>query len=133
MLLARVDPGLFRLGTGILLVAFSAVMLADRPRRQLARGGAGADAAIGFAGGIMGGLAGLSGPLPTMWATLRPWGKDERRGVFQAFNLTILSATPLAPTAAGMMSAEVGRLLLLALPGTLTGACLRSRVFKHPR
>jgi hypothetical protein len=68
-------------GTGILLVAFSAVMLAGRPRRQLARGGAGADAAIGFAGGIMGGLAGLSGPLPTMWATLRAWGKDERQGM----------------------------------------------------
>jgi uncharacterized membrane protein YfcA len=131
MLLARVDPGLFRLGTGILLVAFSAVMLVGRPRRQLARGGAGADAAIGFAGGIMGGLAGLSGPLPTMWATLRAWGKDERRGVFQAFNLTILSATLIAHTVAGMMSAEFGRLVLLALPGTLTGASLGSRLYKR--
>src|SRR6266487_3872163 len=38
---------------------------------------------IGFAGGILGGLAGLSGVLPTLWASVRGWGKDERRGVFQ--------------------------------------------------
>jgi hypothetical protein len=93
---------------------------------------AGAHAAIGFAGGIMGGLAGLSGTLPTMWATPRAWGKDERRGVFQAFNLTILSATLIAHTVAGMLSAEFERLVLLALPGTVTRACLGSQTPQRP-
>jgi len=61
-----------------------------RLARACGRPGRTADGAIGFAGGILGrGLAGLSGALPTVWATLRGWGKDERRGVFQAFNLTI--------------------------------------------
>ena len=130
MLLARVDPGPAR----------------DRhtPRRVFGRDArwptalatgarrAGAHAAIGFAGGIMGGLAGLSGTLPTMWATPRAWGKDERRGVFQAFNLTILSATLIAHTVAGMLSAEFERLVLLALPGTVTRACLGSQTPRRP-
>jgi hypothetical protein len=34
------------------------------------------DALVGFAGGILGGLAGLSGPLPTLWASVRGRGKD---------------------------------------------------------
>ena len=48
--------------------------------------------AVGFAGGILGGLAGLSGPLPTLWASVRGWTKDQRRGVFQIFNGTVLGA-----------------------------------------
>ena len=51
-----------------------------------------ADAAVGFAGGILGGLAGLSGPLPILWASVRGWSKDQRRGVFQIFNGTVLGA-----------------------------------------
>ena len=87
---AHLDRDAFRLCIGILLLAFSAFMLLGRFHPRVAWGGRTADGAIGFAGGILGGgLAGLSGALPTVWATLRGWGKDERRGVFQAFNLTI--------------------------------------------
>jgi uncharacterized protein len=49
-------------------------------------GGRAADTGIGFAGEILGGLAGLSGPIPILWASMRSWGKDERRGIFQTFN-----------------------------------------------
>src|SRR5213595_1728714 len=55
-------------------------------------GGKPADAAVGFAGGILGGLAGLSGPLPTLWASVRGWTRDQRRGMFQIFNGTVLGA-----------------------------------------
>ena len=39
-------------------------------------GGKIADAMIGLGGGVMGGLAGLSGPFPTIWSGLRGWEKD---------------------------------------------------------
>lgn len=89
--LVHVNPDAFRLSAGTLLVVFSTVMLLGRTRMAISWGGAAADAAIGLGGGILGGLAGLSGPLPTMWATLRGWSKDHRRGVFQTYNLTVLS------------------------------------------
>ncbi len=128
-LLAYVDPGAFRVGMGILLLVYSGYMLLARVRTWVTWGGHAADAAVGFAGGILGGLAGLSGPLPTIWATMRGWGKDERRGVFQAFNLAILAAVVGSHAASGLLTAELGRLALLALPGTLVGSWLGARAY----
>ena len=51
----------------------------------------------------------------------------QRRGVFQAFNLTVLAAAFAAHAASGLITAEVGRLVLLALPGTAVGAWLGAR------
>jgi uncharacterized membrane protein YfcA len=131
VLLSHVDPDEFRLGLGILLVAFSGTMLLARVRTKLTWGGRTADGAVGFLGGILGGLAGLSGPLPTVWATLRGWGKDERRGVFQAFNLSILAAVIVWHGATGMLTMELGRLVLIAMPGTLVGAWLGARAYRR--
>lgn len=130
-LLTHLDPSAFRLGMGILLLGYSGFMLSSRVRTRVAWGGRMADGAVGFAGGILGGLAGLSGPLPTVWATLRGWGKDERRGVFQAFNLTILTAVAVAHAASGLMTAELGRVAVLALPGTLAGTWLGSHAYRR--
>ena len=130
-LLAHLDPHTFRLGLGILLLVFSGVLLAGRARMHVAWGGRGADALVGFAGSVLGGLAGLSGPLPTLWATLRGWSKDERRGVFQAFNLAVLAATLVSHAISGLLTAEVGRLALVALPGTFAGAWLGARVYRR--
>ena len=128
-LLTLAEPRLFRLGIGILLLVFCTAMLAVRARPTMTWGGRGADAAIGFLGGIMGGLAGLSGPLPTIWASLRGWAKDERRGMFQAYNTTMLLLAFLSFLAHGLVTAEVGKLFLFALPGTLAGAWLGIRVY----
>lgn len=131
VLLRHLDPEAFKLGTGLLLVAFSAFLLLHRRPLRLRFGGRAADGAIGFAGGVLGGLAGLSGALPTIWASLRGWGKDEKRGVFQAFNLTVLAAALLAHAASGLITAEVGSLVLLALPGTALGAWLGARAYRR--
>lgn len=131
LLVTRLDPATFRLGMGILLLGFSAFMLLGRLRPRLAWGGRMADAMVGLGGGVLGGLAGLSGPLPTMWATLRGWGKDERRGVFQAFNLTVLGAALALHAAAGLVTAELGRVAVAALPGTLAGAWLGARAYRR--
>jgi uncharacterized membrane protein YfcA len=128
-LLAHVDPVIFRLGVGVLLVVFSAVMLSGRNRAEFTWGGRAADAVIGLGGGILGGMSGLSGPLPTMWASLRGWGKDHKRGVFQAFNLTILSMALATLAGQGLLTRELGWLVLWALPGTLIGSWLGARAY----
>lgn len=130
-LLAHVNADAFRLGIGILLVVFSATMLIGRARTAIRWGGRTADTVIGLGGGVLGGLAGLSGPLPTMWATLRGWGKDQRRGVFQAYNLTVLGAALAAHAADGLLTREIGTLLLWALPGTLLGTWLGSLAYRR--
>jgi len=98
-------------------------------RLHVSRGGRIADALIGLGGGVLGGLAGLSGPLPTIWAGLRGWNKDTRRAVFQAFNTSILVFALVAQSVAGLMTAELGRLVLVALPATIAGAWLGHRVY----
>ena len=131
LLLSRVNPDAFGLGVGVLLVAYSGTMLLRRVRRGVAWGGRAADAGVGFAGGVLGGLSGLSGALPTAWATLRGWSKDEARGVFQVFNLSVLAAVVLWHAASGLVTPELGLLALVALPGTASGAWLGVRAYRR--
>lgn len=69
--------------------------------------------------------------MPTVWATLRGWGKDERRSVFQAVNLTILLTALAVHAAAGLLTAEFGKLFVGALPGTLLGAWLGALTYRR--
>lgn len=130
-LVLYLDPYWFRFGIGIVLLVFSTVMLRGGSRQPVVKGGRAADAVVGFGGGVLGGLAGLSGPLPTMWATLRAWGKDRRRSVFQSFNLTVLVAAMITHALSGMLTFELWRLVLFALPGTFLGAWLGARLYRR--
>jgi uncharacterized protein len=121
-LLSHLDERLLKISIGGILIVFSTYMLLERAPRLITWGGRVADAGIGFAGGILGGLAGLSGPLPTMWATIRGWTKGESRAVFQAFNLSILVMALVSHILAGFLTAKVGWAILVALPGTIVGA-----------
>jgi uncharacterized membrane protein YfcA len=131
MLLSSLDPAVFRLCVGVLLIGFSGFMLLGQVRMRLVWGGRIADAAVGFGGGVLGGFTGLSGVLPVVWATLRGWSKDERRGVFQVFNLVILAAVVAWHVVSGLLTAELLRLSALALPGTFAGAWLGARVYRR--
>ena len=42
-----------------------------------------------LAGGVLGGFAGLSGVLPTIWSGLRAWPKARQRGTYQPYVLTM--------------------------------------------
>ncbi len=131
LLLGAVDPGSFKLAVGVLLLVISGWLLLSAGRVRVRFGGRGADALVGFAGGVMGALSGLSGPLPTLWASVRGWGKDERRAVFQAFNWSVLTLSLIVHGAAGLLTREVFWLTLAALPGTVIGAWLGARVYRR--
>jgi uncharacterized membrane protein YfcA len=88
-LLASADAGTVRDAIGAFLVAYALYAIAT-PRLVIGRrGGRVADGAVGFAGGILGGLAGLSGALPTIWAGMRGWSRDEQRAVYQPFIVVV--------------------------------------------
>lgn len=131
LLLSYLDARILKIGIGVLLLAFSLQMLVRRVGPAIAWGGRFADAAVGFGGGVLGGLAGLSGPLPTMWAAVRGWTKGESRSVFQTFNLSILAAALLVHALAGLLTKDVGWAAMAALPGTVVGAWIGTRAYRR--
>ena len=78
-LLKNIDPTVFRLVVGVVLAGFCTVMLFSSRLPKITFGGRLADGGIGFVGGIMGGIAGLSGAVPTLWTSFRGWKKDVQR------------------------------------------------------
>ena len=129
LLIAQADPSVFKLTIGIFLLVFPIALFLQKKPMSITFGGKWADGAIGFAGGILGGLAGLSGPLPILWASVRGWGKQQRRGVFQTFNFTILFTALCVQIASGLVKPDIIWLTACAFPGTLLGAWLGSRVY----
>ncbi len=129
LLIAHADPTGFKLAFGIFLLVFPIALYLQRIPVAFGFGGKAADAGIGFIGGVLGGLAGLSGPIPTLWASLRGWGKSERRGVFQVFNWTILSVALCLQIASGLVKQDIIWLTIVAFPGTVIGAWLGARLY----
>jgi len=131
LLLSHVSPQTFRLLTGCILVLYCGFMLLRGSALAISWGGRTADAVIGAGGGILGGLAGLSGALPTIWASLRGWDRHTKRGVFQSFNLSILLLALISQAIGGFIGTEVGKYVLIALPGTLLGAWLGRKTYSR--
>src|SRR5438445_10897624 len=130
LLVEWADPQVFKLSVGVMLLVFPTALYFIRKPMKLHFGGTVADATVGFAGGILGGLAGLSGPLPTLWASVRGWGKHQRRGIFQTFNWTVLTAALCLQAVTGFITREVVWLALLALPASLFGDMLGALAYR---
>jgi uncharacterized membrane protein YfcA len=127
----HVSLAAFKLCVGVILSTFCAFMLLAAGRVRLAAGGRAAEAAIGLAAGVLGGLAALSGVLPTVWASLKSWPKDRRRVFFQAFNFCLLSTMLVASAVSGHIGQASIVALGLAAPGTVIGAWLGMRVYRR--
>jgi uncharacterized membrane protein YfcA len=126
LLLNKLDPTVFKLVLGALLVVCCSAMLATARLPKITTGGKPADAGVGLLGGVMAPLSGFSGLAPALWATLRGYNKDEHRAVLQNFNLAVLSATLALNVRSGRIRADLwpqmavvaGSLILPALWGS---------------
>lgn len=128
-LLPRLDPALFKALFGLMLVTWCPFMLvADRVPR-VTHGGRGADALVGLAGGVMGGLGGFTGVAPTLWCTLRGMDRDLQRSVVQNFNLAMLSVTMASYVASGAVARPLWPLLAVMVPAVLLPSLLGARVY----
>ncbi|NKE47526.1 sulfite exporter TauE/SafE family protein [Roseomonas frigidaquae] len=127
LLLARVDPGAVAAGVGLLLVGYSSWALIGIARARPAgsmQAGVSADATVGFASGILGGLGGFSGPLLAMWGDLKGVRKDEGRAIYQPFIVAMQMAAAVGLLAGGFFGQESARMLLVALPALALGGWL---------
>jgi uncharacterized membrane protein YfcA len=130
-LLPHIEPKFFKIGIGIFLVVYSAYVLAREGEIKIAWGGRAADGVVGFGGGVLGGLTGLSGVLPVVWTDIRGWSKEQRRGIVQAFNISILSLAIASHAVSGLLTRQVLWASALALPGTIAGAWIGAFIYRR--
>jgi len=130
-LLPHIDPKLFRIGIGGFLVVYSAYVLARKAAIETVWGGQAADGVVGFAGGVLGGIAGLSGVLPAVWTDVRGLTKEQRRAVVQTFNIAILSFALVSHAVSGLFTRQVAVAAIAALPGTIGGAWIGAFIYRR--
>ena len=128
-LLPRLDMEAFKLVLGTLLVLWCPAMLLARQLPRITAGGRVADAAVGRSGGVMGGLGGFTGVLPTLWCTLRGLDKDVQRAIIQNFNLAMLLVTFATYAATGLVTREALPLLAIVVPAMLVPTLLGAKLY----
>jgi uncharacterized membrane protein YfcA len=118
-----------RLAVGIFLILFCVWSLARPQLQKITAGGRLADGSVGILSGILGGLTGFGGILPTIWSGLRGWPKDEQRAVFQPTGVAIFLGTALCLGGTGTVTTDTMRLFLIGLPALLIGSWLGLRLY----
>jgi len=142
LVLQHTDTQSFRMGFGAFLALYSLYMMFRPAAAYLSRiGSRFYDAAVGFAGGLVGGLTAMPGALPTMWCDLQGMPKDAQRGLVQPFiaAMQILAlglllwhhALPkrlLMDTAVSLPALAAGTAVGLAMFGRMSDAWFRRAV-----
>jgi uncharacterized membrane protein YfcA len=131
MLLPHIDPRFFKIGIGLFLIAYPGYALARRRHIVNAWGGEVADGIVGFGGGVLGGLTGLSGVFPVVWTDIRGWTKEQRRSVLQTFNVAILSLALISHAVSGLLTRQVAVAAIVAIPAAIGGAWLGAFIYRR--
>ena len=132
--LQTANAGTLRMGIGVLLVAYSLILLFSRKLPTLALAGRQstmADGAVGFLSGLLGGATSLNGVLTAMWVRLRGWSKLKQRAMTQPFVLFTHVLTLSWLGGAGGLDMRTGRDILICLPALVTGGWLGLHVFQR--
>jgi uncharacterized membrane protein YfcA len=121
LLVVEAAPSRIRTTLAAFMLAYGVYTFVAPRIPVITGGGRTADGAVGFLGGVLGGLAGLSGVLPAIWTQLRGWPKDTARAVYQPF---ILAAHLLTLVLIGTMAVDKEAIVLfiVALPAVLLGS-----------
>lgn len=127
--LPHLDTNWFKAVLGGLLVVWCPCMLFARNLPRIALGGRLGDGMAGMAGGVLSGIGGFSGTLPTLWCTLRGFEKDTQRAVIQNFNLSMLLVTMGTYIATGLVAREVLPFFAIVAAAMLVPTLLGARLY----
>jgi uncharacterized membrane protein YfcA len=122
-------PDHVRIAIGFVLLLYAIYGFARPAMPPVKAGGAAADAGVGFANGILGGLTGLAGILVTIWCGMRGWPKDEQRAVFQPVGVAIFALSALWLGLKGAISTDTVWLFGIGLPALLAGTWLGLKLY----
>lgn len=128
-ILHRLDADFLKAVVALFLLAYGGFFTFRRELPAIARPTPLIDGGIGFAGGILGAVAGLSGALPTMWCSMRDWTKAECRAVLQPYNTTVLGIAALLLALDGAYDRATLWTVAIALPATMLAAQAGIRMF----
>ena len=131
MLLSIVNADALKIVIAFFLILYGGFFSLRRSLPNLTHPTPGIDAVVGFLSGVLGGAASLSGALPTMWCSMRPWTKEETRAVLQPFNAAVLSLTTLMLVLRGAYTVETLVLIALTLPIAIICAEIGILVFQR--
>ena len=129
-LLAVLNAGTLRLGIATLLIMYGGYFSFRKALPGFNRPTPYLDNIVGFIGGFLGGAAGISGAIPTMWVSLRSWPKAEIRAVLQSFNIAILVTTVILLFFRGAYHATAMTALMITIPCGLLAAQIGIFVFR---
>ena len=133
--LLHLAPREFHIAVGVIILLYGAYVLVRRPV-VLPQTGSLADAAVGFLGGLMGGLCAFPGIPVTIWCGMRGWSKVQQRGMFQPYilvmqvsGLALLTIVSARAGHGGMLNASGAFTTIAVVPGSLAGTWLGLRIF----
>ncbi len=126
--LAHTDTATLKVTLGVFLLAFGTYALTAPRLHTVKAGGRAADAGVGFIGGVLGGLGGYSGVLPTIWTQLRGWPKEKARGVYQPY-VIVMHGVALAGILWVAFDRAAMIMLLMVLPPLLLGTWIGWRLY----
>jgi len=127
--LPHLDMAWFKALLGGFLALWCPVMLMARSLPPITVGGRLGDTVAGMAGGVLSGIGGFAGPVPTLWATLRGFGKDEQRAVIQNFNLSMLLVTMGGYPGSGVVTVQMLPYFAIVAPAMLVPTLLGARLY----
>lgn len=130
LLLQAIDAYTLRLCIALLLIVSGAYLTFRTALPSFSRYTPWLDSFIGFIGGVLGGAASVSGAIPAIWLSLRPWTKSETRAVLQSFNVAILGTTIVLLFFRGAYDATAVRALMVIVPVGLIASQIGIFVFK---
>ncbi|MCI3208006.1 MULTISPECIES: sulfite exporter TauE/SafE family protein [Pandoraea] len=128
-ILPHLQMNWFKAALGALLVVWCPSMLLARNLPKITFGGRLGDAIAGLTGGVLSGVGGFAGTLPTLWCTLRGFEKDTQRAVIQNFNLAMLVVTMGAYLATGVVTRAAIPLFAIVAPAMLIPTFLGAKLY----
>ena len=131
VLLGLIDTRLLSLLVGGMLLLYGGYFAFRRTLPAIEGNWTLVEAGIGFVGGVLGAMAGLSGALPSMWLALRPWPKAVQRGIMQPFSMVILLVATVLLALEGVFTPQVLYNLALVLPASMLGAVIGLMLFRR--
>ncbi|MEO9819260.1 MAG: sulfite exporter TauE/SafE family protein [Paracoccaceae bacterium] len=131
ILLDVIDARSLRIAIALMLIVYGGYFTFRSALPAFSRKTPWIDALIGGVGGILGGAASVSGAIPAMWLSLRPWPKAETRAVLQPYNVAVLSTTVTLLFLKGAFDATAVRALMVTVPCGLIAAQIGIFVFRR--
>ena len=130
-LLEKFDEGTLRISVATLLIVYGVYFGFRASLPAFSRRTPVLDSVVGLIGGILGGAASVSGAIPAMWLSIRPWTKAETRAVLQPFNVAVLSTTVFLLYFKGAYDQTALTALMITMPVGLLAAQIGITVFKR--